>query len=204
MDKARRFTGRQITTMVVAAAIAVVAAPVGAMAATGSFVNITDPVNAAQKARVDASGHLEVGDGSGALTVDGATRPMAPGAPWWSSMDVGPADMMALVGPSSAAVNFTSLSITMDASSTGSRDVRIAAKNVPSSATICDPNVGTVDGTMWHARGLRASQGAYLSFPSPLQWRPPSGMKVCIYAWSDADAAVTGLATVNASGYYGA
>lgn len=71
MDKTRRFTGRQLTTMVVAACIAVVAAPVGAMAATGSLINIADPANAAQVAHVDASGHLYVGDGSGALTVDG-------------------------------------------------------------------------------------------------------------------------------------
>jgi hypothetical protein len=60
MEKEQRFTGRQITTMVVAAAIAIVAAPVGAIAATGQLINITDPVTAGHKARVNAKGGLAV------------------------------------------------------------------------------------------------------------------------------------------------
>src|SRR4051794_40003705 len=42
-----------------------------ALAATGQLVNITDPTTAANKAKVDATGHLVVGDGSGPVTVDG-------------------------------------------------------------------------------------------------------------------------------------
>jgi hypothetical protein len=42
-----------------------------ALAATGQLVNITDPTTAANKAKVDATGHLVVGDGTSALTVDG-------------------------------------------------------------------------------------------------------------------------------------
>src|SRR4051794_12560538 len=42
-----------------------------ALAATGQLVNITDPVNAANKAKVDATGRLNVGDGTGPMTVDG-------------------------------------------------------------------------------------------------------------------------------------
>ena len=70
-----RFTGRQIVTMVVAISAAVVLAPVGALAATGSLVNITDPVHRDQKARVSGDGRLLVGDGGEALTVDGSTLP---------------------------------------------------------------------------------------------------------------------------------
>jgi hypothetical protein len=72
MDGARRITGRQVTAMVIAICLAVVLVPVGAMAATGSLVNITDPVAKTHKARVDSAGRLKIGDGSGALTVDGA------------------------------------------------------------------------------------------------------------------------------------
>ena len=87
----RRLSGGHIVTIVVAICAAVVLAPVGVMAATGSFVNITDPVTAANKARVNSAGALQatqvdpttrsaarvdggklrVGDGSGGLTVDG-------------------------------------------------------------------------------------------------------------------------------------
>jgi hypothetical protein len=42
-----------------------------ALAATGQLVNIADPTTASQVAKVDATGKLNVGDGSGALTVDG-------------------------------------------------------------------------------------------------------------------------------------
>jgi hypothetical protein len=56
------------------AIIAVVLATAGtAFAATGQLVNIVDPTNAARAAKVDASGRLHVGDGSGPLSVDGTT-----------------------------------------------------------------------------------------------------------------------------------
>jgi hypothetical protein len=42
-----------------------------ALAATGTIVNIADPTSATHVAHVDAAGKLEVGDGSGPLTVDG-------------------------------------------------------------------------------------------------------------------------------------
>jgi hypothetical protein len=54
----RRFTNRQIVTMVAAVCAAVVLAPVGALAATGSLVTITDPQHTSQKARVTSAGRL--------------------------------------------------------------------------------------------------------------------------------------------------
>src|SRR4051794_6043926 len=42
-----------------------------ALAATGQIVNIADGSNAANVAKVDSTGKLNVGDGSGALTVNG-------------------------------------------------------------------------------------------------------------------------------------
>ena len=60
MDKPRRFSGTHITIMVVALCIASVGAPVAVAASTGSFINITDPVTAAYKARVSAKGSLLV------------------------------------------------------------------------------------------------------------------------------------------------
>src|SRR5689334_7909020 len=64
------FSRRRALTYITCAAIVALAVPVGAFAATGSLVNITDPVNDAYKARVNAVGQLAVGDGGGKVSVD--------------------------------------------------------------------------------------------------------------------------------------
>lgn len=60
MDNPRRFSGTNVTVMVVAVCLAIVGAPVAVAASTGSFINITDPVTAAYKARVTPKGSLAV------------------------------------------------------------------------------------------------------------------------------------------------
>jgi hypothetical protein len=65
--------GKPSPAMVVAIVAVVVATGGTAFAASGQLVNIVDPGNAAQAAKVDASGKLNVGDGSGSVTVDGTT-----------------------------------------------------------------------------------------------------------------------------------
>jgi hypothetical protein len=54
------FSSRQIVVLVCAVSAAAVLAPVGVMAATGTIVNITDPVSATRKARVTTAGALQV------------------------------------------------------------------------------------------------------------------------------------------------
>jgi hypothetical protein len=49
-----------------------------ALAAGSTIVNIADPTTPSHVAHVDANGRLEVGDGSGPLTVDGTTQVAAP------------------------------------------------------------------------------------------------------------------------------
>ncbi|MDQ1689587.1 MAG: hypothetical protein QOK42_2562 [Frankiaceae bacterium] len=71
-DRVQRFTGKQLTTIVVAVAAAVVLMPVGVLAAT-SVVQIGDGANPSLKAHV-VGGKLSVGDGSGAVTVDGTVK----------------------------------------------------------------------------------------------------------------------------------
>lgn len=58
----RTLTSRQITMIVISICCAVVLAPLGAVAATGSFVNIVDPFHKDRKVRVDAGGRLTVAD----------------------------------------------------------------------------------------------------------------------------------------------
>src|SRR4051812_16444717 len=65
------FTGRQMTAIVISLIAGVVLLP-GAVWAVDSFTNVAiqDPVSGT-KASVDASHHVLVGDGAGALSVDG-------------------------------------------------------------------------------------------------------------------------------------
>jgi hypothetical protein len=59
----------------VVAIIALIAALAGtALAATGQIVNIADGTTVSNLAKVDSTGKLNVGDGSGSMTVDGAVR----------------------------------------------------------------------------------------------------------------------------------
>jgi hypothetical protein len=75
-----KLTGTQVTVMVVAVSAATILAPAAVSAATtGSSVNITDPVYSSARARVGA-GKLFVGDGAGALTVDGTVSATVTGA----------------------------------------------------------------------------------------------------------------------------
>jgi hypothetical protein len=69
MSMPHRLTGRQITVIVVAVCLAVIAFPVGVFAASLTGVKIVNPYNGSV-ARVDA-GKLRVGDGGGSLTVVG-------------------------------------------------------------------------------------------------------------------------------------
>jgi hypothetical protein len=75
----------------VVAVVAFIAATAGtALAATGQLVNIADPTNAARLAKVDAGGRLNVGDGSGPLTVDGIVnqRETPPTTPMYFSTGI--------------------------------------------------------------------------------------------------------------------
>src|SRR5947208_7709311 len=85
------FTGRQLTAIVITLIVGVVMLP-GAVWAVDTFSNVAieDPVSGA-KASVDATHHVLVGDGSGALTVDGTVYALPPTnrAPFRSEAEVG-------------------------------------------------------------------------------------------------------------------
>ena len=68
------FTGRQLTTIILAAIIGAVMLP-GAVWAVDAFTNVAiqDPVSGV-KAGVDSSRRVLVGDGAGPLTVDGTAK----------------------------------------------------------------------------------------------------------------------------------
>ena len=80
----RRFSGRQLTTIVACVCAAVVLAPTAVFAAaTYSNSRIYDPATD-RAAGVNASSQLQVGDAAGPLTVDGtvAARPVSATSRW--------------------------------------------------------------------------------------------------------------------------
>ena len=233
MIRTQRFTGRQITTMVAMLSAAIVLAPVGAVAATSAFT-ISDPVHPSNKAhvtskggltvtaqdgttgvqaKVDRSGHTVVGDGSGALTVDGKVqvsggtvgvsgnvRAYAP-ATTWHFTNTSLATYYDLTPPRADAVNLTSLFVGGDRS-TEFVFVTIYAGTVPKSATTCSASI-TATEPIWQGEVVGGSAGATnpisITFPAPLTARPASGKKTCLYAYMNR----SGSGILNASGYYG-
>lgn len=162
-----RFSGRQITVMVVATCAAVILAPVAVAASTGNLVNITDPVNAAAKARVASTGslataprdpytgswgrvdggalrvggtvHTVAGGGTQAVTGTVTAVPGPPSGPFEFSMDVdGGFTSTLLVGPSATQINLTALAVSpTPANSTATSNLFLFAIQQPVGATTC-------------------------------------------------------------------
>jgi hypothetical protein len=181
------FTGRQLTTIIVALVIGVIAAPSAVWAVdTFSNVAIEDPVSGV-KAQIDSARRLQTN-----------AVPRPPATPWSLSIDLDPSNPSPTViaGPSTTPINLTSVSIGYKA--TGTADLYVFFWSVPSSATTCSPT--NFQGTMYHLPGLASSAGIVTaSLPTPLQLRPPVGQKACMYAQTNG----TGTITVNFVGYTG-
>ena len=164
-----------------------------AVAVTGSAVNITDPGIAANKAKVDGTGKLQV-------NVNGiaGARPVAPSTPWSADVSISAGAYVPLLGPKSSPINLTSLSVSLSgaAAPTDFTGIVLQAWHVPSSATTC--TLTSYDRELWYLPRITASAPFTVSFPTPLQLVPKAGTKACLYARSlDHDV------QLNASGFLG-
>jgi hypothetical protein len=175
-----------------------------ALANVGQVVNISDHSGSAFFAEVDSAGKLAVGDGAGPLSVDGtvASRPAAPASPWrahQSIQGVG-GDHWPIAGPSASPINLTSLSFTTQAATGQDMAVELYGFHVANSATGCGGPTLTFDAVLWSV--LDAGDGVtplLVTFPTPLQWKPPANTKACLMAL-----AYTPSGTImNAVGFYG-
>src|SRR2546423_5624520 len=123
---------------------------------TGSAVNIVDPTDPAQIAKVNSAGKLLVGDASGALTVDGTVfaRPAKPTSPFSANGEPTPGNpRLALVGPTSSPIDLTALSVSAvpPVPSGTAAVVHLLAWTVPGSATNCDTTPPTPASNVWLA-----------------------------------------------------
>jgi len=187
------FTSGHLTIIVVTLVI-VVAFPFAAFAVTGNNVFVTDPTSGT-RAKVDSGGHVLVGDGSGALTVDGtvAARPSLPSTPFQFNIDA-PSGGTFVSGPAPvlSAINLTSLTISLPASFVA--DIQLRAVFQSGSATSC--SLGGLSVPIWHALNLTGN--FTVSFPTPLSTGKSTNSKVCLDIYNSGDFAV-----VNGSGFFG-
>jgi hypothetical protein len=164
-----------------------------AVSATGNAVNIVDPVTAANKAKVDGTGKLQV-----AVNGTAGARPVAPATPWFATIFVPPGATVLLEGPRTSPINVTSLSASLSsvAAADDTAQFSLLAEHVPGSATTCANPL--YDATLWFTPRLTASAPLVVSFPTPLQLTPPAGTKGCLFA----QLAVSNTTVVfNASGF---
>jgi hypothetical protein len=176
------FTGGQLTVMVCVVAV-VVLFPVGAWALSFSNVAITDP-GGVNQAKVDATGKLAVGDGTGPLSVDGMVnaRPALPTKPIviisQGAQDAG----TTLYGPASKPFGLGSL--TLDNGCDTSAYFHLSSVTSPGGSVIIEYVV------------LDPHQTFQLGYPIPLVTSPPPGGTVLLQGSSGG-----GCVTVSGVGY---
>jgi hypothetical protein len=132
-EKSSRFTGRQLTVIVASVAAAAVLMPTAVYAAA-TIVQLSDPYSGS-KARV-FSGKVAVGDGSGALTVDGAVSPkLAYGAFSKSASGTEATRAVLRVIPANTGVVITSLTVAYYGGATGNVQVTTFTPDTPGDCT---------------------------------------------------------------------
>ena len=170
-----RLTGRQVTTMVVALCVAVIAFPVGAFAATLTKVRIADSTQSSRVAHVTAqgristttcdadgcaavdAGRLRVGDGSGALTVDGSVLPYVPSKAF--SRVLGDSQLIK-PGLASGTIMITSMSfVNLNASPQLAQVVE---------GNLSDPNCAGPTGAVLFSGLVSPNSTLAVTFPSPI------------------------------------
>lgn len=184
----KSFSARDIVIIVVSVSAAMILTPVGVMAAA-SQITIKDP-NSASQVQVD-TGKLRVGDGTGALTVDGTVKvtdgsggmtvngtlgsqmaPQTNSKGTQGFVTITPANtrelLFAGVGPTK--INLTSVILAASGPNPGSVTVRLHAYIRKDSASgDCETLDGFAAGERF-AAVVPVGQTINLTFPSTLRW----------------------------------
>ncbi len=155
------FSGGQLTAIILGITIAI-AFPVGAWAVSFTNVAITDP-GGVNRAKVDTTGKLAVGDGSGSLTVDGTVndRPALPTKPIVITSRFAQPSATTIYGPVSTRFGIGSLTLTNICG--GRSYFGLYSKTTPGSTFLVQ------DAT------LQANETVHFDYPIPLVTTPPAG-----------------------------
>ena len=186
-----RFKPRHVVTIVVAVCAAAVLTPVAVGAATGSLVNITDPVTAANKAkvsnrgqlyvteadpyngqfaRVDATGKQLVGDGVGALDVVNAMPAQPLDAINDLTLHAGDTRRPAFAGIGFRKVSLTSVIASAEGSTAGSVELLVVAYVKSNSATGDCETLSGFGAAERFTIMVPVGQTVNLNWPTGLHW----------------------------------
>ena len=156
------FTSGHLTIIVVTVLV-VVAFPFAAFAVTGSNVFVTDATSGT-RAKVDSTGHVVVGDGSGSLTVDGTVNERAalPTKPIVIIPRTASTAPTTIYGPVSKPFAIGSLTLT-NLCSDGTHFIEFSSSMSPGGDFVIQ------------LTEVPALQTVHVAFPIPLVTTPPSG-----------------------------
>jgi hypothetical protein len=182
-SRVQRFTGRQITVIVVAVATAIVALPLGIYASAGSVAT----VQPAGRGQAEWTGRYAVTGGvPDAVT---AQRPFAKTGN----------GQRAIVGPTTLPINVSSVTVSTD--SAAGATVSLLAVQFSSSKTRCTTAGDLSNEPLWYLHTLPQSVPFAAVFPTPVQApAPPAGEKQCLYF---EDGGTGALTSYSVSGYLG-
>ena len=191
------FSGRQLTTMVVALIFAI-GVP-GTVWAVDQFtdVAIKDPVSG-KRAMVDSNRFLQV-EAKGLVTA----RASAPAHPWSvHEFNFGSNKPIVAAGPTYSAMNLTSLQVFPSGDTPKAAGVTVYGTTGDSFCEVEGPPSFTL---LWgaqtpgiHERFLIPPEGLMVEWPTPLQYKPRGPHQGCIVVFIE-----RGQAEVNATGFYG-
>jgi hypothetical protein len=164
--------------MVVAVCAAVVLAPVGVMAATGTLVNIADPGNAARVARVGSGGTLQVESRAGSVANSFNTFHD-------NVADFVKTTVYEATAPSRVAV--TEATFTLDAVDTSpSVLIEIYSRVRTSGTAPCSNGTGWSEPRKLRSVLVRGNDMVQLLFNGPplISQAAPAGQRTCIGFWT--------------------
>lgn len=185
----KSFSPRDIVIVVVSVCAAMILTPVGVMAAASQLVTLKDPTTTS-KARVDA-GKVRVGDGSGAVTVDGTVkvtdgagtlgvdgtvdaRMVAPAKPWNQINDLtlhaGDTRRPMTARTGATKLNLTSVTVAAEGANPGSIELLVIAYvKTDSTSGDCETLSGFGAAERFTLI-VPVGETINVTYPSPLQW----------------------------------
>jgi len=174
------------------------------LARAAAPVNIVSPLDAQGNVNVHEQGTANVNvtnDAGHGVPVTGllSARPLAPVAPWSFSSELPVGGITVLAGPSSSAIDLTSLSVGLRSVPSGEGPGLALAEGLAPASSSSPGDCQATGDPIWSLTQL--TPNLVVPFPTPLQIPPNRVDKVCLMAEGLGHEGP--ILDVNASGFYG-
>jgi hypothetical protein len=171
-------TGRQLTAIALAFALAIVLLPVGAAANAFISVFITDPTDTSHQARVDASGNLQV---AGSVTVANAPKVQV-AIPTGQFSEYVISTPWTVAGPDPAGTNYAITSVTF--TNEGNAPAFGDLEALYGTTSDCETFSSQVRSVLGPVAQVLPGDTVHLDFPQPFVMNAASGANACLIAES--------------------